>query len=78
MDDTFLTFRDPLHVDQFLNYLNSKHPNIRFTKEVEDEGSLSFLDVQVTKNRETGRLETSVYRKKPLLALVPIFSAMSQ
>ena len=69
VDDTFLTFRDTSHVDQFLNYLNNKHPNIRFTKELEHDGSLSFLDVQVTKSIETGHFETSVYRKKTFTGL---------
>ena len=63
VDDTFLIFRDPSHVDQFLDYLNNKHPNIKFTKELEHECSLSFLDVQVKKNLETGHFETSIYRK---------------
>ena len=64
VDDTFLMFRDPSHIDHFLEYLNNKHPNIKFTKELENNGSLSFLDVQVMKDYVSGRLETSIYRKK--------------
>ena len=69
VDDTFLLFEDPSHVDQFLDFLNNKHINIKFTKELESEGQLSFLDVQVIKNTSTGLLETSVYRKKTFTGL---------
>ena len=69
VDDTFLMFQDPSHVDQFLQYINNKHPNINFTKEVENDGALSFLDVQILKNLESGQLETSVYRKKTFTGL---------
>ena len=61
MDDTFLVFRDPSHVDQFLDYINNKHPNISFTKEIENNGSLSFLDVKVAKNLETALPETAIH-----------------
>ncbi|XP_027207342.2 uncharacterized protein [Penaeus vannamei] len=30
MDDTFLLFSDPSHINPFISYLNSQHPNIRF------------------------------------------------
>ena len=35
VDDTFLLFSDSEHVTQFLNYLNSKHDNIKFTYDLE-------------------------------------------
>ena len=47
--------------ENFLKYLNSKHANIKFTKEVEAGGSLPFLDISVTRNNN--KFETSVYRK---------------
>ena len=43
IDDTFLLFSDPSHVQEFLNYLNSKHINIKFTSEIENNKKLSFL-----------------------------------
>ena len=47
----------------FLTYLNSLHPNIKWTHEIEQNGIMSFLDVLV--KRETdGSVTTSVYRKK--------------
>ena len=30
VDDCFLLFRSPSHGTQFLNYLNSQHPNVKF------------------------------------------------
>lgn len=35
VDDCFLLFQSPDHVFPFLSYLNSKHPNIQFTHELE-------------------------------------------
>ena len=61
IDDTFLIFKDITHVQLFLDYLNAKHHNIRFTCEIEENSSLSFLDTQLIK--ENGKLTTSVYRK---------------
>jgi hypothetical protein len=53
--------RDPASVPLFLDYLNSKHPNIKFTMEVEQNCSISFLDCLVTKCGN--KFHTSVYRK---------------
>jgi hypothetical protein len=64
VDDSFAVFphgRDKL--DEFLKYLNSIHPSIQFTMEVEENNSLPFLDVLITK-RSDGSLSHSTYRKK--------------
>jgi hypothetical protein len=45
VDDCFLIFQPRDHVLPFLSYLNSKHPNIQFTHELENNSSLSFLDI---------------------------------
>ena len=67
VDDTFLLFRDVEHIDLFLSYMNSKHPNIKFTKELEEDAMLSFLDVTIT--RINNVFETSVFRKKTFTGL---------
>ena len=67
VDDTFSLFKDASHVDKFLGYLNSKHPNIKFTKEHEQDNALPFLDVLVT--RKHNSFETSVFRKKTFTGL---------
>ena len=67
VDDTFLLFRSPSHVNLFFNFLNSKHRNIKFTMESERDASLSFLDCVVTRR---GRdLECGVFRKNTFTGL---------
>ena len=61
VDDCFIIFDDVSKVDKFLAYLNCRHPKIKFTKEVERNGCLPFLDVHV--KRVGTQLSTSVYRK---------------
>ena len=61
VDDTFLLFQSKDHVEKFRNYLNKQHENIKFTLEIEKNGSLSFLDVKIS--RENNKFVTSVYRK---------------
>ena len=73
VDDTFLLFRSPDHIPQFLEYLNSKHPNIEFTSEKENNNKLSFLDISVEKNG--GSFRTSVYRKPTFTGLTTKFSS---
>ena len=63
VDDTFIVWphgRDTL--DQFLGHMNSRHPNIIFTMEIEQDGRLPFLDILITR-RKNGILGHSVYRK---------------
>ena len=67
VDDTFLVFRCPSHINLFLDYLNSKHPNIKFTCEMEHNSKLSFLDIEIT--NANGKFTTSVYRKPTFTGL---------
>ena len=60
-DDTFLLFRSKDHVEKFRNYLNKQHKSLKFTSEIEENGSLSFLDIKIS--RENNKFVTSVYRK---------------
>ena len=60
-------FRNSKDTSKFLNYLNSKHPNIEFTCELENNGSISFLDVLVS--RKNNQLHTSLYRKPTFTGL---------
>ena len=61
VDDTFLIFKCEDDNRRFFQYINSRHRNIKFTYEKERNGSLSFLDILITKT-STG-LVTGVYRK---------------
>jgi hypothetical protein len=63
MDDTFMVWphgKDKLQ--EFLKHLNNIHPDIKFTLEVEQNKTLPFLDVLVSR-RPDGSLEYSAHRK---------------
>ena len=62
IDDIFVLFSSPDHADKFREYLSSKHPNIKFSIEKEEDGCLPFLDVNIF--RENDKFATNVYRKK--------------
>ena len=62
VDDIFLMFESKNHVKKFLHYMNSRHPNIKFTCEEEINNNISFLDISIT--RVNNKLITSLYRKK--------------
>ena len=48
VDDIFVLFKSKEHLKLFVNYMNSKHRNIKFTFETEDSNNFSFLDVKIT------------------------------
>ena len=50
-----------------LDYLNTKHPNISFTSEIETNNRLNFLDISVCK--VDNKFTTSVYRKETFTGL---------
>ena len=61
VDDIFVLLRSREHILLLANYLSSKHPNINFTFEVEDNNSLPFLDVDVF--RDSNSFSSTVHRK---------------
>ena len=61
VDDAFLLFRSKEHIEKFRLYLNCQHPNITFTSEIEENNSISFLDIKIS--RDNNRFLTSVDRK---------------
>ena len=61
VNDTFLLSRSKEHIEKFHLYLNCQHPNIKFTTDIEENNSISFLDIKI--NRDNNRFLTSVYRK---------------
>ena len=48
VDDIFVLFKSKEHLKLFVNYMNSKHRNIKFIFETEDSNNFSFLDVKIT------------------------------
>ena len=67
VDDTFVLFDNEMKAHDFLTYLNSKHPNIKFTIEIENNNSLPFLDVRIDKTTDV--FQTSIYRKSTFTGL---------
>lgn len=61
MDDVFAVIRGRL-LQQLMNALNQQHPSIKFTYEVEEGGSLPFLDLKIH-HQEDHTLRFSIYRK---------------
>ena len=61
VDDIF-TIVPECFVDEMVDVFNSIHNRIKFTKEVELEGELSFLDIKIIKN-DDNRVKLNWYRK---------------
>ena len=63
VDDTFVIWKHgKAELHNFLSHLNNFRDSIKFAMEIEESGSLSFLDVLVTKNGN--EVLTSIHRKK--------------
>ena len=58
-DDTFIVFKDANHAPKFLEYINNKHNNIKFTMESEHQNKLPFLDLMINKTQDG--FSTSIY-----------------
>ena len=69
VDDTFCMFDNKSQSIHFLQFLNSLHPSLVFTTELEQNNALPFLDVLVQKHHN--KFLTTVYRK-------PTFTGMYQ
>ena len=69
VDDTFCLFHSEHDAILFFDYINSRHPNIRFTMEKEAQHKLPYLDVLVDHN-DPNSLLTRVYRKKTFAGLL--------
>ena len=49
-DDAFALFDDKKSASQFLEYLNSRHNNVEFTIEFEQNDEIPFLDILLLKH----------------------------
>ena len=75
VDDTFLLFHSKYHIEKFRNHLNRQHKNIKFTFETENENSIAFLDIKIT--RDNNKFMTSVYRKPTFSGLFTNFESFT-
>ena len=62
MDDIIVLFNKSQHAQFFLEYMNTKHKNMKFSIEAEINGSHSFPYVKIF--RAIDKLATSVFRKE--------------
>ena len=76
VDDIFLMFPSRYHVKKFVDYMNTKHPNVSFTFEIEDQNFV-FLDIQVIRNTEKKAFEISLYRKSTFSGAFTNFKKIS-
>ena len=67
VDDTFTLFNNTNDANLFLNYLNNRHPNIKFTSDMEETNKLPFLDILIIK--ENNQFQTTVFHKKTFTGL---------
>ena len=63
VDDTFTLLPNKDTAVQFLSYLNTRHKNIQFTSEFEQDREIPFLDVLINR-QPNNSFSTSIYRKK--------------
>ncbi|XP_058941979.2 uncharacterized protein [Pocillopora verrucosa] len=73
VDDTLTVMPDRVTAGQFLDTLNSTHPSLQFTMEVEREGSLPFLGTELL-NRAP-KIESKVYIKRTNTGLLLHFQS---
>ena len=62
VDDIYAVFHENVSFHNFLNHINSQHPNIKFTVEESNNNILSFLDTQISLVGD--RFESCVLRKR--------------
>jgi hypothetical protein len=60
VDDTFVVINNKNQAEKILEFLNSCHPTIKFTLEIEAKNEINFLDVKIKRELDG---TTSTYRK---------------
>ena len=50
------------YVERFLLYINSINGNLQFTNDIEDNGTLCYLDIKILR-QEAGAFKFAIYRK---------------
>ena len=60
---------------KFFDYLNSRHPNMKFTFEKQNGGKLTFLDIFIS--NENDNFCTNVFCKKTSIGLYTNFTSFT-
>ena len=61
-DDIFILIRSSKHILLLAEYFSSRHPNIKFTYELENNNCIPFLDVNVF--RDATKFSSTIHRKQ--------------
>ena len=61
VNDIFVLFTSPKHLEAFHNFLNGRQANMFFTIECEKQNRMSFLDTEIISEDKT--FTTSAYHK---------------
>ena len=69
---SFVMFQSRDYVKKFVDYINTKHPNVHFIFEIEDQNWFSFVDIKLTETLRKKAFETSVYRKSTFSGVLTI------
>ena len=67
VNDIICLFNCESDSDKFFEFLNTQHPNIKFTFEKQVNKQISFLDVLITNDRD--QFYTSVFHKETAISL---------
>ena len=67
-------FTSEEHITSFANYMNTCHPNIKFTFEKEQNKIMPFLDFEFTRNES--EIVSSVYRKPTFTGVYTHFKSL--
>ena len=71
VDEIFVMFLCQSHLKDFVNYMNIKLPNIKFTSEFKENDFFCFSDVKITSRNN--QLVTSVFRKATISGIFTNF-----
>ena len=74
VDDIFAIFANEDEASKFFDFLNTRHPNIKFTKEYNENGVLPFLDISIS---NVSSFSTSVYHKPTFTGVLLNFKSFA-
>jgi hypothetical protein len=68
--DTFVLIEPTTDIANILNILNNFQLSIKFTYEIEENKSLTFLDVEVNRSYEQPTFDMAIYSKPTFIRLM--------
>ena len=75
VNDISCLFACEKDADKIFTFLNSRHPNMKFTFEKEKDSKIAFLDICINKTNHS--FCTSVFRKRTSIGLHTNFSSFN-